>query len=303
DLWDKVQACLKANAPKRRRSINIASTSLLTGLLYVDKGERLTPIHTRKPNGRRYCYYISARLAKGEVDDGTALRLPAPQIEGHVIRRLTDLLPNTARLMEVTGHQCLSPHQIKQLEKTASNLLRRLSSDNPKIQRLALIDSLKQITIGSDELTLTLIAPALYKDLNVKTDAGATKSDTKDTLIPLTYPLQIKRRGVETKLIIGGKALGQPDQQLIKLIAKSKSWYDGLTSGEFKSIGQIATLENIDNSDVSRALTLAFLSPTIIKDFIAGHHPVDLTVRDLLRKASRLPLNWDSQRRYLDMAA
>lgn len=34
DLWETVQASLKANAPKRRRSINIASNSLLTELLY-----------------------------------------------------------------------------------------------------------------------------------------------------------------------------------------------------------------------------------------------------------------------------
>lgn len=105
ELWERVQANLKHNAPKRRRSINIASNSLLTGLIYDQAGERLTPIHSQKPNGRRYRYYISARLSKGEVDDGTALRLPSKQIEGHVIRRLTDLLGHTSQMMQMAGRQ------------------------------------------------------------------------------------------------------------------------------------------------------------------------------------------------------
>lgn len=65
ELWDAVQQTVADNTSKRRRSINIASNSLLTGLLYDPNDQRLTPVHSKKPNGRRYRYYISASLSKG----------------------------------------------------------------------------------------------------------------------------------------------------------------------------------------------------------------------------------------------
>jgi len=50
--------------------------------------------------------------------------------------------------------------------------------------------------------------------------------------------------------------------------------------------------QKVDNGDVSRTLPLAFLAPSLVHDIIKGQHPVDLTPRDVRRKASRLPLDW-----------
>ena len=296
ELWERVQAGLKHNAPKRRRSINIASNSLLTGMIYDDTCERLTPVHSKKPNGRRYRYYISARLSKGEMDDGTGLRLPAKQIEGHVIKRLTSLLSDTPRLMQIAGSQSLSPHQVSEMETNADELKGKLTSTCIETQRKTLIDLISRITISPKDLTLDL-----RRDVLIPQCIKPTK--TKDNIISLTYPLQMKRRGVEAKLIIGGVALGQPDPELIKLIAKARDWYDGLKSGRYESIKDIGATHKLDNGDVSRTLSLAFLAPSIVHDIVAGNHPVDLTPRDLSRKASRLPLNWAQQRKFLGMEA
>ncbi|MGJ8560645.1 MAG: hypothetical protein ACSHX3_10450 [Litorimonas sp.] len=77
---ERRKSTLENNALKRRRFINIASNSLRMGLLYDQIDQRLSPIHSKNPSGRCYRYYISASLAKGEMDDGKALRLPAKQI-------------------------------------------------------------------------------------------------------------------------------------------------------------------------------------------------------------------------------
>jgi hypothetical protein len=111
----------------------------------------------------------------------------------------------------------------------------------------------------------------------------------------------MKRRGIETKLIIGGQPLGQPDSELIKTIAKARHWYEGLKTGRLSSIGDIRTTEKMDGGDVSRMLPLAFLAPSIISEIISGNHPVDLTPRELMRKAARLPLNWEDQHSFLGM--
>ncbi|MGJ8563139.1 MAG: recombinase family protein [Alphaproteobacteria bacterium] len=299
ELWEQVQAGLKHNAPKRRRSINIASNSLLTGMIYGEEGERLTPIHSKKPNGRRYRYYISARLSKGEMDDGTALRLPAKQIEGHVINRLTDLLGHTSQMMQMAGSQQIKPHQASKLDVHANELSQRITSDNIDTQRTVLIDLISQITISPKDLTLDLRRDVLLPEClkSSKPKSGG------DNIASLSYPLQMKRRGVETKLIIGGVALGHPDPELIKLIAKARGWYDGLKRGRYESIKDIGVAHKLDNGDVSRTLSLAFLAPSIIHDIIAGKHPVDLTPRDISRKASRLPLDWAQQRKFLGMKA
>ncbi|MGJ8563117.1 MAG: recombinase family protein [Alphaproteobacteria bacterium] len=298
ELWNSVQAGLKANAPKRRRSINIASNSLLTGMIFEDSGDRLSPVHSRKPNGRRYRYYISARLSKGEMDDGTALRLPAKQIEGQVFRRLTDLLSNTGQLMGMVDGSHLTPQQVSKVEQHASELAARLTSNCVETQRTLLIDIIQRITISPKDLMLELRRDALFPD-----GICSQKVKLENDAITLAYPLQMKRRGIETKLIIGGVALGQPDPELIKLIAKARNWYGGLKTGRFKSIKDIAAIEKMDDGDVSRTLSLAFLAPSIIHDIIAGNHAINLTPRDLSRKANRLPLDWAQQRSFLGMKA
>jgi site-specific DNA recombinase len=53
----------------------------LTGKLFDDKGERLTPSHAVKGN-RRYRYYVSRSLLKGAArKSGQGCRVPALEIE------------------------------------------------------------------------------------------------------------------------------------------------------------------------------------------------------------------------------
>lgn len=292
-LWETVQATLKANAPKRRRSINIASNSLLTGLIYDGDDKRLTPVHSEKPNGRRYRYYISASLSKGEMDDGTALRLPAKQIEGLVLKRLTGLLLDTSRLMQLTADTNLTPYQVSNLEMHAKQLIDRLTAASLETQRTTLIDLVQHVQVSQTEMTLTLRRSMLVP--------ASEDPHRQDAVITLKYPLQMKRRGIETKLIIGGQALGEPNPDLIKLVATARHWYEGLKSGTYATTGSIAETENVHRGDISRTLMLAFLAPSIVRDIIDAKHPADLTVDQLRRLSPNLPLDWTAQRAFLGM--
>ncbi len=113
--------------------------------------------------------------------------------------------------------------------------------------------------------------------------------------------MQMKRRGVEAKLIIGGVALGQLDPELINVIAKAREWYDGLKKGQYTSQLEIASKYNLHKSDVSRILNLTFLSPKIIRAIISGSHPVDMTVKSLKTVSAKLPISWDDQAHMLGM--
>lgn len=241
------------------------------------------------------------------MDDGTALRLPAQQIEGLVLKQLTDLLSDTAKLMQVLGDKELTPNQITTLSSEASALRGRLMSDSLDEQRITLIDLIDRIQISPRQLTLKLRRNALmHNDAEALGEEDKVNPDAKSgkaSIITLDYPLQMKRRGVETKLILGAKTLGEPDLDLIKLIATARAWYAGLKSGRYSSQLDIRKEYKLDKADVSRILNLAFLSPKIVSKIIAGDHPAEMTVKSLKQSAAKLPYNWEDQARFLGLTA
>ncbi|MCC6888278.1 MAG: zinc ribbon domain-containing protein [Hyphomicrobiales bacterium] len=74
--------------------------SLLTGLVFDQDGERLTPTHAMK-KGTRYRYYVSTSLvtgAQGNRDHGR--RIPAGDLESRVIEKLRAFLLDKGALLD-----------------------------------------------------------------------------------------------------------------------------------------------------------------------------------------------------------
>ena len=92
-LFEAVQR--KLDEQRTNHSIKRAtSQSLLTGRIFDDRGNRMTPSHARK-NGKRYRYYLSSALIQGRAERaGCVRRVPATEVETLVIdavrRRLKD---------------------------------------------------------------------------------------------------------------------------------------------------------------------------------------------------------------------
>ena len=72
--WDRIQEMLQDGAAKDRRSRPQSQSSLLCGKLFDERGDRLTPSHTKAKSGKRLRYYISHRLmqkaASNTLTDG-----------------------------------------------------------------------------------------------------------------------------------------------------------------------------------------------------------------------------------------
>src|SRR4029077_13132439 len=80
DLFEAVQAKRAANAVARHMQLR-GSAALLTGRLFDDRGNRMSPTHANK-RGVRYRYYVSpALLQNRKADAGNIARVPAPEIE------------------------------------------------------------------------------------------------------------------------------------------------------------------------------------------------------------------------------
>ncbi|MGH9676694.1 MAG: hypothetical protein ACRD36_06295 [Candidatus Acidiferrum sp.] len=63
-LWDEVQAALAANRVAGRTGARGRQPSLLTGMVFDETGERLTPTYAVK-KGTRYRYNVSTSLITG----------------------------------------------------------------------------------------------------------------------------------------------------------------------------------------------------------------------------------------------
>jgi site-specific DNA recombinase len=74
------------------KTARMKSEALLTGLIFDDRGNRMSPSHTRK-NGIEYRYYLSSALLDGRpTKAGSTPRVPAVEIETLVIKAVREHL-------------------------------------------------------------------------------------------------------------------------------------------------------------------------------------------------------------------
>ena len=112
-------------------------------------------------------------------------------------------------------------------------------------------------------------------------------------------PMQMKRRGVEIRLVLEGDATpSRVNLPLLKAVARVRRWSQDLISGQVKSVGELARREGIDRRSVRRLIRLRLLSPRIIEAIAEGRQPPDLTVIGLTRRVD-LPLLWSAQEQVL----
>lgn len=87
--------------------------------------------------------------------------------------------------------------------------------------------------------------------------------------------------------------------KLVQAIAQGRHWVDELISGSVTSTQQIASREQCSPRQVNLIISLAFLSPTLVKAAVDGHLPRGIgisTIRDL-------PELWAAQHRSLGLQA
>jgi site-specific DNA recombinase len=79
-LFEAARARRAANAIARQLRLR-GSAAPLTGRLFDDRGNRMSPTHANK-RGVRYRYYVShAILQNRKTKAGSVARIPAPEIE------------------------------------------------------------------------------------------------------------------------------------------------------------------------------------------------------------------------------
>jgi len=289
ELWDATQLLLRSHAARRAPRAAKSAASPLTGRLFDESGQSLTPTHAVKGQ-RRYRYYVSRNLIKGTQDSGRGgWRLPAPEIERTVASAAYTLLGDEAAIANAALAIGLAEHQLPSLFSRAAAWMKRLPSDVEDGATLyALVDRVDLIATG---IRVSLKLP------NSITEEQQGANATELTLTRV-FPMQIRRRGFETRLVIQGSRAPTPlvDLALMKAIARGHQWADDLLAGRVESVAVIAKREGVRANYVRRLLRLAFLAPGIVEAIATGHQPPELTAKALTERIE-LPLLWSGQER------
>jgi site-specific DNA recombinase len=269
-LWDRVKSCLSANRSGQGRVRSMSSQSSLAGLLHDDRGNLMSPSHTRKSNGRRYRYYVSQALLQNDrARAGTVSRIPAEAIE-----RLVDT--------EVRRHWSATDDLVGSSSKSADiNLLPR--------------DFVERVILYKDKVEI------------VMSQEGAKKLAPHDcTAVSATRPHQPKKFSVSVRLARRGRSgwlessdskvddqVGRPDAAVVKAISRAHDWLGRFERGEVVSYHELARAEGFTPGYVRSVMQLAFLAPALVEAFLDGRRQLRGGVVELLNDS--LPLSWRQQ--------
>lgn len=222
EIWDAVQRQLRSNAVVRRRDTNTRTQAVLTGLLVDADGQKMVPTYANKA-GRRYRYYISKCLKEASSEGDTGWRLSAPAIEDIAVREICHLLCDRSRLIEVLYLTRILPDRLRTILSRSSSLADRFRAAGPDDQQDFLREVIDQIQVRHESISMSFRAAALRATIGLgdAREDGESEDLPAEMQITLEFPVRIKRRGVEIKLVLANEHghESRPDPILIKAVA------------------------------------------------------------------------------------
>ena len=303
ELWDQVHALLAENVVEKQVRSQATEASLLAGLIFDDRGNRLTPSHAVK-NGRRYRYYVSQAVIHhrhGQI--GTARRIPAKDMEDVVIRRLKLLLESAHEALATLTTQSDAPESKRHLVLAAQQCAQHWSGMKPADLRSYLCAAVSKIVVNNASIDIHVNRDGLYANLtgsrrkDVDEPSEADYADHDEAVISLGA--EFRRVRGEMRVVLPPDSpltsAPTPNAALIKVIARGYAWYEMVTSGEIASMTELAKKVGIHLSYVSRVVKAGLLAPDLLQMVLEGRQPAALTVEHLLEE---LPATWVKQREF-----
>ena len=293
--WDAAQSLLSGNAADRSHRSNNRGPFLLTGKIFDETGDLLVQAQTAKGNNR-YRYYISKRLMHEAHKHQDVWRLPAHTLETTVTASIANYIKDQGRLIDELLPNDQHMAALQSLKKGATQLRQLLLDGEHLAKRDTMQNVIERIDLTPTAITITIGRCKLGEALGVKCSGY-------DSLIEITVPIRMQRRGVEARLIINNTGTRDAvDPDLCKLIAQARVAFDLLADAKAANLDELSEQIGLHRNTLSRILPLAFLAPPIVEDILAGKQPPELTAK-ALKELSPLPACWNEQREILAASA
>jgi site-specific DNA recombinase len=235
------------------------SEALLTGLIFDDRGNRMTPSHARRGNVK-YRYYLSSALLQGIAERaGSVRRVPATEAEALVIKSVREHLKPSRPIDD----RSLINTRVARVEVQPKQLVLRLTgAPNATANR-------KKIRANGALRVPWQRTPSTRR---------------REILLPEGMPPQHAR-----------PIRSETRATLVAAIARGRRWLDELTTDSSVTTESIAKGENCSIRKVNMTISLAFLAPDLVKAAIDGRLPHGMGVARL----TDLPAEWSRQHEML----
>jgi len=285
DVWDQLQEQLQAKAVRsrlgkgRNQGGGKKQVSLLTGKVFDETGDRLTPSHTNTAKGRRLRYYVSHRLIRssGKKDPG-GWRLPGPELESAVAKLVAEYLNEPDVAANIVSDA--TTEELVLFQERLSELGQKSQPPGTKI-----FSFIERIDIGRGKISAALDQEAMAEFLNI------SPGRINGSLMATSLEFRHRKRGVETRIILAGSAAPR-DETLFRNLARANRYLAMIISGQ--TFTEIGAIEGVTGRRIQQLIELAFLAPEVIRDVFEGRQPIGLTTEWLLRNAYS-PI-WQDQR-------
>ncbi|MGZ3322058.1 MAG: recombinase family protein [Xanthobacteraceae bacterium] len=272
-LFEAVEAKLAAQARARRCRLR-GLPAILSGRLFDNRGNRMSPTHANK-RGARYRYYVSQAVLQGKPPPpGLVSRVPAAEIEALVVAALRNHL--NAR----GGGEGLPDNDRDLLER-----------------------HLERVTLTPNHLELRLrelVEPTQAHDPVNDGASGPPIASVTTMAVPWTSPVPAAVKGIIHVPAHNTPIKASRREALLIAIAKARQWIDDLAHGRAASFALIARREGKVERHIRLLAPLAFVSPRIVSALLEGTAPADLTLTKLARA---LPYCWAEQERRVGTSA
>jgi site-specific DNA recombinase len=274
ELWDAVQAQLNAKAPPRKRPKNDPQAAMLRGLLTDPDGRPMVPTYATK-RSRRYAYY-ETRKDLARPADPPATRFVQGQIERHLVVQLTQLLEDEHALRRLSGFE--EAGQLRTMFDTSRLLASRLAFEGSR--QAILQDLIAGLQVRAERIEVVLNSDALA--------AGTGGELNWSISLPDRKPFR------EAKLRIDAEDNASAlDGKLVQLVAEALEARKLVISNPGLSINQVAKKEGRCRKQLTKLVSVSWLSPRIVESVVAGTQPKAINRTMLLETA--LPTDWADQ--------
>ena len=283
ELFEQVQTVMADNRINRQHYD--PSKSLLSGKLYDDKDNAMSPSWSTGSGGKKYRYYVSQAIIRKEPGKvGKISKVSLPKLEQFIDNWFSVFLKDKTKIYSYIQQFGVSKQK---------GIIKRLPSypitrdvEKELIKRVKLNPSKIAVTLYQEQITELL--NAIYENREMR----LLKPEELKTENTYTELYRIGTIANGEKIIVGQfvEPKKRPNTELIKILNQSYSWHQDILDG--KTTQEIANREKVCVQYVRRILNLSFLSPKIVRAVLNGTQPADCTLKKLL---SIKTSNWQEQ--------
>jgi site-specific DNA recombinase len=209
------------------------------------------------------------------------------------MERIAEFLRSPIEILDAAKEVGISASECNRLLKRAGNMAQEGLASSKMDQADFLKGILDRAIIHSDSAQVRLNAVSLFRSILGEREAKPEFAEAH--LINLSCSLQSKFRGGAIQIVVGNvqPAASETNLAILKAVARARSWYDQIVSGEVSSIPELARQHGVTPRYVKKILPCALLRPGIVEAIVNRECPSQLTLSALTEEVS---LDWTSQK-------